>query len=282
MDQNMTNTEAAPEVTPQAPRAPRRTSRRRVDFIPSIENASIVDVETAFYNRGPSMKGPIAILIILILSIILVLATGCSTTVAHGEIITGKDHEVANVHRLAPKLPERIRRVAVLPLTAEPGASDITLGKDALEPILQAELDRLNVFEVIRVSPDQMRHIAGKSDWCVVEKLPTTFFATIKQETGCDAVLFSRLTRYHAYPPMAVGWNLKLVDATDCQIWWACDELFDLADPQVVNSARRYELGHQKYYQSSPLLADSRTALISPRRLAQYSVSAVFSTLPER
>jgi hypothetical protein len=277
MDPNTNDVAVSEERSPR-----RRSSRRRVDFIPSIENASIVDVETAFYNRGPSMKGPIAILIILLLSIALVLLTGCSTTVARGEIIIGKDHEVANVHRLAPKLPERIRRVAVLPLTAEPANSDIILGKDALEPILQAELDRLNVFEVIRVTPDQMRHIAGKSDWCVIEKLPPTFFATIKQETGCDAVLFSRLTRYHAYPPMAVGWNLKLVDATDCQIWWACDEMFDLADPEVVNSARRFELEHQKYYQSSPLLADSRTALISPRRLGQYSVSAVFATLPER
>ena len=127
-----------------------------------------------------------------------------------------------------------------------------------------------------------MRHFAGKADWAANEKLPQNFLSTIKQETGCDAILFSRLTRYHAYPPMAVGWNLKLVDATDGQVWWAADEMFDLADPRVVTSARRYQLEHQKYYQANPELADSRTALVSPRRLAAYSAATLFATLPER
>src|ERR1051326_4264848 len=127
-----------------------------------------------------------------------------------------------------------------------------------------------------------MRHFTGKPAWAANEKLPPNFLSTIKQETGCDAVLFSRLTRDHAYPPVAVGWNLKVVDAGDGQVWWAIDELFDLADPLVVNSARRYQLSHEKYYQANPLLADSRTALISPRRLAAYSASAMFATLPER
>jgi hypothetical protein len=194
----------------------------------------------------------------------------------------GKDHEVSNVHKLAPKLPERMRRVAMLPVTTEPGNSDMNLGRASLEPILQSEFDRLNVFEVIRVTPDQMRNFTGKADWTSNEKLPANFLSTIKQETGCDAILFSRLTRYHAYPPMAVGWNLKLVDATDGQVWWAVDEMFDLADRDVVNSARRYQLEHEKYYQANPLLADSRTALVSPRRFAAYSAAALFATLPER
>jgi hypothetical protein len=283
MDQNPPNSDSDSGIVEQ-PRAVRRpTRRRRVDFIPSIENASVVDVETAFYQRGPSMKGPIAILVILALSVLLFLLVGCSTvTVAHGEIITGKDYEVSNVHRLAPKLPERMRRVAMLPVSTEPGNSDMNLGRESLEPILQSEFDRLNVFEVIRVTPDQMRHFAGKADWSANEKLPQNFLSTIKQETGCDAILFSRLTRYHAYPPMAVGWNLKLVDATDGQVWWAADEMFDLADPRVVTSARRYQLEHQKYYQANPELADSRTALVSPRRLAAYSAATLFATLPER
>src|SRR3954452_16386215 len=151
----------------------------------------------------------------------------------------------------------------------------MNLGRESLEPILQSEFDRLNVFEVIRVTPGQMRHFAGKSDWSANEKLPLNFLSTIKQETGCDAVLFVRLTRYHAYPPMAVGWNLKLVDATDSQVWWAADEMFDLADPRVVNSARRYELKHERFHKADPLLTDSRTVLISPRRLAAYSAASL-------
>jgi hypothetical protein len=262
---------------------PRRPSRRRSHFIPSIENASAIDVETAFYSQGRSLKSLIVILFVITLAVLLFLLTGCSTvTVAHGEVITGHDYQVSNVHRLAPKLPERMRRVAMLPLTAEPADSDMNNGRQTLEPILQSEFDRLNVFEVIRVTPDQMRHLAGKADWAANEKLPVNFLSTIKQEIGCDAVLFCRLTRYRAYAPMAVGWNLKLVDATDGQVWWAADEMFDLADPLVVTSARRYQLQHQKYYQANPELADSRTALISPSRFGSYSAAALFATLPER
>jgi hypothetical protein len=279
MDQNLSDTIVAEENRTTA----RRPSRRRSHFIPSIENASVVDVETAFYSKGSPLRAPLLILAIIALSVLLFLLTGCSSvTVAHGEVITGHDHQVANVHRLAPKLPERIRRVAMLPLTTEPADSDMINGRDTLEPILQSEFDRLNTFEVIRITPDQMRHFAGKAEWASNDKLPVNFLSTIKQETGCDAVLFSRLTRYRAYPPMAIGWNLRLVDATDGQVWWAADEMFDLADPEVVTSARRYQLQHQKYYQANPQLADSRTALISPSRFGSYSAAALFATLPER
>lgn len=230
-----------------------------------------------------SATGPGFVLAMILVSVLLLLTVGCSTTtIAQGEIITGPNHELSNIHRLGPKLPERIRRVAMLPLSTEPGNSDLASGRDALEPILQSELDKLNVFEVIRITPQQMRQYTGQTDWSAADKLPVNFLSTLKQETGCDAVLFSRLTRYHAYPPMAVGWNLKLVDATDAQIWWAADEMFDQADKSVVASSRRYQLEHSKYYQANPLLADSRTALISPRKLAQYSASALFATLPER
>jgi hypothetical protein len=279
MDQNLPDT----IVSEQNRTTARRPSRRRSHFIPSIENASVVDVETAFYSKGSPLRAPLIILVIIALSVLLFLLTGCSSvTVAHGEIITGKDYQVSNVHRLAPKLPERIRRVAMLPLTTEPADSDMMNGRETLEPILQSEFDRLNTFEVIRITPDQMRHFTGKAEWASFDKLPMNFLTTIRQETGCDAVLFSRLTRYRAYPPMAIGWNLKLVDATDSQVWWAADELFDLADPQVVSSARRYQLEHQKYYQANPQLADSRTALISPSRFGSYSASTLFATLPER
>lgn len=279
MDPMAPDTTTTPDPTP----ARRTPSRRRAAFIPSVENASVVDVETAFYTRGPNMTGPIAIVVLLLASVLLFFLVGCkSVTVDKGEVITGKNFEITNFHRLAPKLPERMRRVAMLPLSAEPADSEMVSGRQSLEPILQSEFDRLNTFEVIRVTPEQMRHIAGKAEWASFEKLPMNFLSSVKQETGCDAVLFSRLTRYHAYPPMAIGWNLKLVDLTDGQVWWAVDELFDLADAHVVTALRRYELEHQKYYQANPKLADSRTALISPRRFATYTAAAMFSTLPER
>lgn len=227
-----------------------------------------------------------AILFILCLSILMLLSTGCAnTTIAKTgtwEVISGPDYKVSNVHTLAAKLPDRLRRVAILPLTLEPGTTDLKTARESLEPVLQSELDRLSNFEVIRVSPEKLRHLTGKAEWSATEKLPRDILATLKDEIGCDGILFARLTRYNAYPPLALGWSLKLVDATDGQIWWAADELFDLSDPTVVNSARRYELNHLKYQKASPLLADTKTVLISPRKLGQYTVAALFETLPAR
>ncbi len=264
----------------------RRTSRRRRSSPNAI---SLGDFEAEFAapppatRTPPTLKGVSLVAALVLLSILLVFMVGCgTTTIAQTEIVTGVDYKVTNVHRTAEKLPERLRRVALLPLSTEPGRSDIASGRAALEPILQSELDRLNTFEVIRVTPEQLRHLTGRSEWSASEKLPLDFLSSLKNEIGVDGILFCRLTRYHPYPPMAIGWNLKLVDATDGQVWWAADEMFDLSDPTVVTAARRWELKHQKYYQSTPLLADSRTALISPRRLGRYSAAALFATLPER
>ena len=239
---------------------------------------------TAFLENDAPNNSPRALLFIICVGLFLLLFVGCSTAAktAQWEIITGPDYELNNTHKLAPKLPERLRRIAILPLTLEPGTADPNTALESLEPVLQSELDRLNVFEVIRITPEQMRQMTGRAEWAAHDKLPKDFLATLKNETGVDGVLFCRLTRYHAYPPLAVGWSLKLVDATDAQVWWAADEMFDTADPRVVNSARRYQLDHQKYHKANPLLADSRTVLISPRRLSQYSAASLFATLPAR
>jgi hypothetical protein len=227
-----------------------------------------------------------AILFVIGLILYILLFTGCAnTTVAKTgtwEVVNGPDYQVRNVHTLAPKLPPTLRRVAILPLSVEPSDTDMTTARQSLEPVLQSELDRLNVFEVVRITRDQMRQMSGQTEWSAADKLPRNFLTNLKEETGCDAILFPRLTRYRPYPPLALGWSLKLVDLTDGQVWWAADEMFDTADPRVVNSARRYQITHLKFTKANPLLEDSTVVLISPSRLGQYSAAALFATLPER
>ena len=99
-----------------------------------------------------------------------------------------------------------------------------------------------------------------------------------------NAVLFSRLTSYRAYPPLALGWSFKLVECpekpgTVPRILWAADETFDAGNAAVMNSARRHYLAQQT---TAGPLADSRTVLQSPRRFAQYTLSALALTLPPR
>jgi hypothetical protein len=167
----------------------------------------------------------------------------------------------------------------VLPVTvAEP---DLTaeIGRDDLEPVLYTELRRANAFESVVVSREQLRDLTGRTEWTATDELPRGFLERLRAATACDAVMFCRLVHYKPYTPVAVGWDIKLVDNTRTQILWAADEVFDAGDEATARAARRYYAEH--FQTPSPLL-DSWSILESPRRFAQYAASTVFATLPAR
>src|SRR5204863_528389 len=82
---------------------------------------------------------------------------------------------------------------------------------------------KLKTFDIVAVTREQLEHWTGKTEWTAEEKLSEKFFERLRAVTGCDAVMFCRLTRYRPYMPIAVGWNLKLVDGTRKQVVWAVD-----------------------------------------------------------
>jgi hypothetical protein len=171
-----------------------------------------------------------------------------------------------------------LKRVAVLPLTSDERHPDSAAGEQTLEPVLHSELLRSRRFEIVSVSPQDLRRWTGRKRWEVEEKLPPGFFEKLRAELGCNAVLFCRLSRFHAYPPLAVGWKLTLVDAHQLQTLWSIDEVFDAGEPAVANSARRYQREHER---SEPQ-GNSGMILTSPRRFGQYTAWAALSTLPQR
>lgn len=213
------------------------------------------------------------------------LFTGCETVdFAVPEQVNGPGYQPANVHRLPAGVPEKVRRVAVLPLVSASRGAQAEAGAEAMQSVLVTELVRSGAFEILAVSADDLNHATGRSQWTAEEKLPTAFFQRLRDQHGCDAVLFSRLTHYRAYPPLAVGWSFKLVEcptkpAESPRILWAADEVFDAGNQAVVNSARRYYLSQLKV--PGPL-ADSQTVLQTPRRFAQYTLHALALTLPPR
>lgn len=177
-----------------------------------------------------------------------------------------------------PVLPESIRRVAVLPLASAPD-STAESGRQTLDPILQAELSKSRLFERVQVTSEQLRQWTGRSEWSSDEQLPLDLLQRIRTATGCDAVLFCRLTQYRPYKPLAIGWNMKLVEVRQPRIWWSVDEVFDAGDPAVVNGARRY---YQNQARQTGPLADSYTILDSPRRFGQYTLATLLGTLIPR
>jgi hypothetical protein len=184
-----------------------------------------------------------------------------------------------NVYRSNAQLPGNVRRLAVLPMTSAQSDARSDAGLEVLYPALLDEVSKTKKFEVIAVPSELLRQWTGRSTWNAEENLPPDFFQLLKTELGCEAVLFSRLGLFHPYPPLAVGWNLKLVQVDGTKLLWAVDEVIDTTDPSVVSGARRHQKAQE---QLSAHLADSRSILVSPKRFGQYAVKTILATLPER
>jgi hypothetical protein len=208
---------------------------------------------------------------------------GCRTP-SYLRPVVVPNYEPSNVYRANPNLPPSLRRLAVLPLTASSSVKDPDAGIEALDPLIHSELARLQRFEVIIVTTEQMRQWTGKPSWRSDEALPASFFAQIRDGTGCDAVLFSQLTRYQPYEPLAIGWKSSLVTVAqgpnaETKILWSVDDLVDAGNPDVARSAKAY---YSQHLNNESPASDSSTILASPRKFGQYSLSVLLGTLPER
>ena len=206
------------------------------------------------------------------------LLSGCATNPLEDRV-WGPSYQPQNIYTEGQTLPARLRRLAVLPVTAAGESTELEFGRASLEPVLFAELGRVNQFELVPITPEQLQRWTGRSSWTGEEKLPRDFFEKLRAAAGIDGVLLSRLTQYRAYEPLAIGWRIKLLDARNPRVIWAVDEVFDARQSDVANAARRFAQAHPE---PVPPVGDSRSALMSPRRFAQYTASAVFQTLPAR
>ena len=204
------------------------------------------------------------------------LLAGCATQ-SQPQTLPGLGQRPANTFAYPPRFSLDLQRVAVLPLACEEPRADLPDGCAALNPILLAELGKLNKFEVVTVPPENLRSRTGRSSWTGAEILPADFLETLQRTYGCDAVLFCQLTVFHAYAPLAVGWRFKLVDTRTRRILWAADELFDAGQPAVLNAAHRYQLAQLRV-----AATDDWTLRNSPRQFGQYAAASLLATLPDR
>jgi hypothetical protein len=205
------------------------------------------------------------------------LSAGCGTI--GGGPGSGPAYQPSNVHRAAEQLPPTLKRVAMLPLAVSAPATDADMIRESLEPILHAELGKLTRFEIRLVKPESLQLWTGKPRWTTADPLPPDFFQRLRQETGCDGVLFAQVTTYRAYPPLVLGWQWQLVDVEGPNIWWAVDEVFDAGEPAVANGARRYHLAHATTPRS---MTDPGAILNSPRHFGRYTANALVATCPGR
>lgn len=213
----------------------------------------------------------------VIAACVLCATLGCRSTATSRKLLVSP-YKVTNVYLRQPRLPAELSRVAVLPFPKAGRVSADIASRTALEPLFQAELRKRKRFEVIPVTQQELSVWTGKSTWDATGELPAGLLATIQKETGCDAVIFPALTTFNPYPPVAIGWNVKLVLCADRNIWWSVDEVFDAGNESVAAAAEAY--GRREMTMPAPLLENS-AILASPRRFGQYTAWAVASTLPQ-
>jgi len=198
---------------------------------------------------------------------------GCSRIPGLREA-TVASYQPGNVHRADPSLPVELKRVAMLPVTTLTDEASMEFGRDALGPLLANELARARAFELVVVTPEQLRGLTGRNTWTGEERLPLNFFETLKDRLGVDGVLFARLTQYRPYEPLSIGWRVKLIEAEEPRVLWAVDEVFDARVPGVAAAARRYARAHPG------AAGDVDGVLSSARQFGLYTASALVSTLP--
>ena len=217
-------------------------------------------------------------LIYLVIVIPAILA-GCSVMPASIRRAMATPYRPANVALRQPKMPESIRRVAVLPIPPNRNDAIQASGVTLLEPVFLAELQKREVFEVVPVSTGTAQDLARGGCWSADAPLPRDFFERLHGLTDCDAVVFVSLTAFRPYPPLQTGWKARLVDCHNQTTWWAVDEVFDAGSESVIAAAETY--ARVDLNQPNPLLTDTGV-LHSPLRFGQYTANAVAQTLPRR
>jgi hypothetical protein len=212
------------------------------------------------------------------MALVCVALTGCRLTHPQ-EMLIGEGYEPSNIFLASATLPAEVKRVLVLPLMANERDSTLSDAREALEPLLMAELLKTKRFEVVSLKPAECRTATGRSGWTGEEALPANFFSALKQGAECDAVLFCQLTTFKGYAPLAIGWRMKLVDVRSQQVLWAGDEVFDAGQNAVMNGARRYQLSD---IQSLPGSDGKWMMENSPRNFGRYTLAKLLDTMPVR
>jgi hypothetical protein len=207
------------------------------------------------------------------------LITGCHTVATPSDLVRGKGYKPENIYAESPALPKNIRRVVVLPLVCDENNAVMNDGRVSLEPVLVSELIKTKKFEVVTSDTGFLKNRAGRADWSSEEILSPDIFALLRENSACDAVLFARLTVFRAYPPLQIGWRLRLVNAETGRTIWAADEVFDGGEPSVKDGARRHQLIAERDPSGAP---NEWFIQNSPEKFGQYTVASLFSTLPAR
>lgn len=89
--------------------------------------------------------------------------------------------------------------------------------------------------------------------------------------------MFTDITHYRPYQPIAIGVRAKLVEVQQGTILWAFDYVFDSGNPKIAEDAKRYYITNSRKEQHVGF--EARGVLQSPARFAKYAASETYRSL---
>ncbi|HEY1171412.1 MAG TPA: hypothetical protein VGH19_08600 [Verrucomicrobiae bacterium] len=186
---------------------------------------------------------------------------------------TAKGAEVRNYFQ-AEGTNAHPKRVVLLPLTFAAGYPDEGWARTKLEPLVREKWQRMERFEVVTVSGDQLKRWTGKPEWLSEERLPPRLLERLESETGCDAVIFTHVLGFTAYPPLSLGWKMRMVTIAEAKTLWAVESWFDGKPERKIGSL------FKNISLFDALEASGWKERNSPELLARNSLDKALLTLP--
>lgn len=202
---------------------------------------------------------------------VLACVTGCQAGFLWGS--SSNEALPNNVYQSQRRLPDQLRRVALLPVWQAPTHQKLPVEADAW---LAASLAASERFEVIPIERQQLRDWYQQDDFSSSARLPHGFLQRVRNASAAQAVVFIDVLHFDMYAPQRLSLKGRLVDVHTATTLWAFDEHFDLAD----KAQRKAFLKHLEAQLPKGLPAPDTPRLDSPRAFLQYAATHLFHTLP--
>jgi hypothetical protein len=167
-----------------------------------------------------------------------------------------------------------MRRVAVLPINF---GQDTPSVPNELDLVFHAELSKTSAFEVIPISREELSAHFGITQLSSVQVIPGDLLVRLVQDYDVDGVLFTDVTHYFPYRPIAIGVRCKLVDAHSGVQRWVFDHIFDSGTPPVASAAKQFAVDQDT--EQLPIATDGASILDSPSEFGKYVAHETYRSL---
>lgn len=164
-----------------------------------------------------------------------------------------------------------VGRVAVVELNND--SSRPRVSSDITEELFKA-LQKKQIFglSIVRQDDPSWRSLQLDADSTYTDEQISSIRETLK----CDAVLIGSVTEFRAYPHMAVGLRLRLLDLRNGRLIWALEQIWDISDRPTEARIKRY---YKSEKSSDSAASQQRLAALSPLEFIRFVCFEVAETM---